>query len=73
MSILSRSLRLALALVFLACAACRAPDPPPEGARAAASGELIGPVVNDDVRRAAQELINLMGGTGDRTPPARPL
>jgi len=38
-----------------------------------AVGEFDATVVNDDVRRAAQELINLMGGTGDRTPPARPL
>ena len=38
-----------------------------------AVGEFDATVVNDDVRSAAQELINLMGGTGDRTPPARPL
>jgi guanylate kinase len=38
-----------------------------------AVGEFDATVVNDDVQRAAQELINLMSGTGDRTPPARPL
>jgi guanylate kinase len=35
--------------------------------------EFDATVVNDDVQRAAQELITLMGGTGRRTPPARPL
>ena len=35
-----------------------------------AVGEFDATVVNDDVQRAAQELINLMSGTGIRTPPA---
>lgn len=34
-------------------------------------GEFDAAVVNDDVQRAAQELISLMVGTGRRTPPAR--
>lgn len=38
-----------------------------------AVGEFDATVVNDDVRRAALELINLMGGTVGRTPPTRPL
>ncbi|MDQ2791011.1 MAG: guanylate kinase [Pseudonocardiales bacterium] len=37
-----------------------------------AVGEFDATVVNDDVRRAALELINLMGGTVGRTPPTRP-
>jgi guanylate kinase len=37
-----------------------------------AVGEFDATVVNDDVQRAAQELIALMVGTGQRTPPARP-
>jgi guanylate kinase len=37
-----------------------------------AVGEFDAAVVNDDVRRAAQELIALMVGTGRRTPPPRP-
>src|ERR1700722_16728563 len=47
-----RSLRLGLAVALLGGAACRTPDPPPEGARAADSGgssELIGPVVDPNV------------------------
>lgn len=39
----------------------------------AAVGEFDVAVVNDDVQRAAQELITLMGGTVCRTPPVRPL
>ena len=38
-----------------------------------AAGEFDATVVNDDVQRAAQELIALMSSTGERTPPARPL
>jgi guanylate kinase len=38
-----------------------------------AAGEFDATVVNDDVRRAARELIALMAGTGRRTPPPRPL
>lgn len=37
-----------------------------------AAGEFDATVVNDDVQRAAQELISLMAGTGRRTPSARP-
>jgi guanylate kinase len=37
-----------------------------------AVGEFDATVVNDDVQRAAQELIALMVGTGRRTPPPRP-
>jgi guanylate kinase len=42
-------------------------------AELAAAGDFDATVVNDDVRRAAQELINLMSGTAGRTPPTRPL
>jgi guanylate kinase len=38
-----------------------------------AVGEFDATVVNDDVQRAAEELLTLMGGTVRRTPPARPL
>jgi guanylate kinase len=38
-----------------------------------AVGEFDAMVVNDDVQRAAGELLTLMGGTVRRTPPARPL
>jgi len=37
-----------------------------------AAGEFDATVVNDDVQRAAQELIALMGGAGRRTPPSQP-
>ncbi|MGH3864956.1 MAG: guanylate kinase [Pseudonocardiaceae bacterium] len=37
-----------------------------------AAGEFDATVVNDDVQRAARELIALMAGTGRRTPPLRP-
>jgi guanylate kinase len=37
-----------------------------------AAGEFDATVVNDDVQRAAQELISLMAGAGRRTPPGRP-
>jgi guanylate kinase len=37
-----------------------------------AAGEFDVTVVNDDVQRAAQELITCMGGTVRRTPPAGP-
>jgi guanylate kinase len=37
-----------------------------------AAGEFDATVVNDDVQRAAQELIALMVGTGQRTQPPRP-
>jgi guanylate kinase len=36
-----------------------------------AVGEFDATVVNDEVQRAAQELITLMGGTGRPTRPAR--
>ena len=38
-----------------------------------AVGEFDATIVNDDVRRAAQELITLMVGTGSGTPPAWPV
>jgi guanylate kinase len=38
-----------------------------------AADEFDATVVNDDVQRAAQELISLMLGACRRTPPARPL
>jgi guanylate kinase len=38
-----------------------------------AVGEFDATVVNDDVQRAAQELISLMSGSVRRTPPTRPL
>jgi guanylate kinase len=37
-----------------------------------AVGEFDATVVNDDVQRAAQELIALMGGAGRRTQPSQP-
>jgi guanylate kinase len=37
-----------------------------------AAGEFDATVVNDDVQRAAQELITLMGSMGGRIPAARP-